>query len=138
MKKLEDIVLQKGDIVEFEDGTDWTVFGIGGYTAEKVYRELDKSIKSIKRPVKFETIYEAPHEILDKEEKEWLEHFLRPFRNKVQYIVKHKADDITNGEFIYVKLADDCVWLPYFEVNTMYKGMKADKQYTLEELALFK
>lgn len=136
MEKLDDIVLRKWDIVEFDNGyiklntnKDMGIIDFIQY--------ISGNVKSIKRPVKFKTIYEAPHEILDKEEKEWLETFLRPFRNKVQYITKYKTED-KNGEFVYVKLAYDCVWLPYFEENTMYKGMEVNKKYTLEELGLFK
>lgn len=52
MKKLEDIVLKEGDIVEFDDGEFWYISGSDGETADKFLQ-----VKSIKRASKFKTIY---------------------------------------------------------------------------------
>ena len=40
------------------------------------------------------------------------------------------------GQWIFVNVKEDYFCLPYFEDGTMYKGMKLDKAYTLEELGL--
>lgn len=78
--------------------------------------------------------------ILDEKEKEYLSYLIRPFRNKVQYITKIRyctAEEIFIG---YKGSPDDVsisnIVLPYFDIGTMYKGMKEGKDYTLEELGL--
>ena len=130
MKKLEDIVLNKGDIVEFDDGDVWAIDGLCYQKASFFIQE----VKSIKRPTQYETIYEKPDEILDKEEKEWLENVVRPFKDKVKYINKFQY----LAEWIVIKLHKGSIEFPRFKKNTMYKGMEVGKNYTLEELGLFK
>ena len=78
------------------------------------------------------------HQILDKEEKEYLSAVIRPFRNKVKHIVKwqHYDSASTDETFIGILLNKETISLPYFESNTMYKGMEINKKYTLEELGL--
>ncbi len=80
---------------------------------------------------------EYKEEILDKEEKEYLEAVLRPFKDRVDRIVKYFNSRV-NRQFIYIFFTDDVgIKLPYFKANTMYKGMEVDKKYTLKELGLF-
>ena len=83
----------------------------------------------------------ASKEILDKEEKEWLEHFLRPFIKARIRVIKSAYFDYV-GEYEYEELTimiEDCeVNLPPFSKDTMYKNMELNKEYTLEELGLFK
>lgn len=73
--------------------------------------------------------------ILDKVEKRYLENLLRPFKDMVKYVEKIRCQK----EYLYICLdkADDCITLPYFKKNTMYKGMELGKKYTLKELGLF-
>ena len=113
------------------------VDGYDGYIADKLNTDYGYGdIKLIKRPIGYETIYEAPQPILDKEEKEYLENVVRPFRKKVEYITKIKANSIE--EFINIRLADnDYACLPVFKKDAMYKGMEAIRNYTLKELGLF-
>ena len=74
-------------------------------------------------------------QILDKEEKEYLEHYLRPFKYKVKGISKTCSG---NKEFISIILiSEPAITLPYFEIGKYYKRMRLDKEYTLEELGLF-
>lgn len=131
MKELKDIVLKKGDIVYYDDDY-FIVDGLDGKTAD----EVEGFVSKIERPVKYETIYEAPKQILDKEEKEWLENFLRPFNSVVEYIRKEFNGDKTR-EHLFIRHNEYFICLPYFEKNTMYKGMELDKEYTLKELGLF-
>lgn len=140
--ELKDIVLKKGDIVYFEDRdmvkvSNWFI----GQSIKNVEQLCDCKITRIQRQ-KYETIYKAPKEILDKEEKEWLENFLRPFKDRVVYIKKGKRN---SSEFILIVIRnyftdeiDYAICLPYFKRGTMYKCMELDKKYTLEELGLFK
>lgn len=136
MKKLEDIVLNKGDIVEFANGNTMFIDGYAGYTPSQLTLYGYGVVKQIKRPIQYKFIYEAPQPILDKEEKEYLENVIRPFKRKVKYIVKLKHC-VKMLEWIHVDFGGDGIRLPYFEVNTMYKDMEVDKHYTLEELGLF-
>ena len=73
--------------------------------------------------------------ILDEAEREYLSAVIRPFRDKVLYIAKRSIMD-RRKEHIYIDLTHDVITLPCFMKGTMYKGMKTDKEYTLEELGL--
>ena len=95
---------------------------------------LGKIIK-IEEP-KYTTVYESKPEILDETEKRYLRSVIRPFRDKVDYIVKQKSGAI-NKEYILIHFPNNLnISFPYFKPNTMYKGMALDKAYTLEELGL--
>lgn len=76
--------------------------------------------------------------ILDKKEKEYLSAVIAPFRNRVEGIVKYVS---YKTEYIRIKFRDiggnrGYTSLPSFEKDTMYKGMKVDKWYSLKELEL--
>ena len=136
MKNLRDIKVKLGDKVYFEVGD--TAAANGWARVYLNYGELEDNegeIIKIERPVKYETIYEAPKQILDKEEKKYLENVIRPFRDRVKRIYKYSADV---KEYIAIEIqADDAIWLPYFDTGTMYKGMEAGKGYSIQELGLF-
>lgn len=74
-------------------------------------------------------------EILDEVEKQYLTNVIKPFKKSVIGIIKLTLHE--SAEYIYI-----CVKgmqgfsLPCFKKDTMYKGMKNCKEYTLEELAL--
>lgn len=73
-------------------------------------------------------------EILDETEKEYLNNVIKPFREKVTSIQK---DGNRLREYIKICIKHDAnIGLPDFETDTMYKGMKIYKQYTLSELGL--
>lgn len=72
--------------------------------------------------------------ILTDKEKEYLSAVIKPFRDEVIGIEKESCR--INKEFIRIHLNLDTADLPYFEKDTMYKGMKTDRNYTLEELGL--
>ena len=75
--------------------------------------------------------------ILTDKEEAYLSAVIKPFREDVEWIEKIKRYDGEN-EFIHitVKRSEDCCELPAFKKGTMYKGMEANKVYTLEELGL--
>lgn len=136
MQKIGNIELCLGDVVDFKIEND-----------EKLYTTVmvdalptDKKIEIIKvvRPVKYETIYEVPKPILTEKEKEYLENVIRPFRNRFRYVEKQNNGDDEFREFIRICLEDDYICFPEFRKGTMYKGMELYKEYTLEELGLFK
>lgn len=85
-------------------------------------------------------IYEEPKPILDTEEKAYLEAVLKPFKDRVVSIHKNSMSDL---EYLCIIFKGDgysranIFTLPSFKSNTMYKGMKKRKDYTLKELGLF-
>ena len=81
--------------------------------------------------------YKEP--VLDEVERKYLYEVIRPFKNYVTGITKVKNECETDKQFIRImvnKYKIEYIILPYFEENTMYKGMKENKKYSLEELGL--
>lgn len=80
------------------------------------------------------TEYIPPKPILDDKEKEYLSYVIRPFRKNIYGIIKRKCDGCD-----YITLFNSRGYnidLPFFQVDTMYKGMELDREYSLEELGL--
>lgn len=113
-------------------------YGWHGLEHELVLADRTKFFKKLPNDftgtIEVENGYIIEKEILDEEEKEYLSNVIKPFRNRIEGIVK----EIFGGkEFITITIKDDCsLCFPYFEKGTMYKGMEEDKEYTLEELGL--
>lgn len=85
--------------------------------------------------LKVENGYIIEKEILDDVEKEYLNAVVKPFRNKVKCI--KKMNFYREKEYIVIMINDESsIAFPFFERNTMYKGMKVDEEYTLKELDL--
>ena len=82
------------------------------------------------------------HQILAKEEKEYLSNVIEPFRNKVIHISKYNTPNDTE----YITIAyrtirggnNSVFTLPEFESGIMYKCLELNKLYTLAELGLEK
>ena len=74
--------------------------------------------------------------ILDDVERKYLSEVIKPFRKKISYIRKSK--DLREGKkYIKIELCDgDTMYFPYLANDEMYKGMKLDRNYTLDELGL--
>ena len=109
-----------------------------GEYVSSVFVPIFESIKS-GEPVSLEAIVHP--QILDDEERRYLSAVIRPFRDRVQYIAKAFADDacvyrINCYIFIHFNDGSDDMDFPVFHESKMYKGMKSDKAYTLEELGL--
>lgn len=107
------------------------------YSFEYLKEKFRGRIIKIERPINYNTIYEGEEEeILDEIEKKWLGNFVKPFRSKIYDIVKYRLYD-NSGEWLQIRMKDGPdIDLPYFKLNKMYKGMKINKDYTLEELGL--
>ena len=77
--------------------------------------------------------------VLDPAEKKYLINIIKPFKDQVIAIAKRSAN---YGEFIDIMIDEgengDCgnIYLPYFKRGKMYKGMKVNREYTLEQLEL--
>lgn len=118
----------------------------------KVTRIVTDSNEEFKEILKIErigtngwhTVYEKESEILDEKEKEYLSNVIKPFKNRVQNILKETVIQANPFEFkvkqtehIVIQIVnDENIYLPTFKKNTMYKNMKTNKQYTLKELGL--
>lgn len=77
--------------------------------------------------------YKPP--ILDDGEKAYLSAVIKPFRKDVRSITKQKNNE--GYEWLRIIVEDNHpLVLPGFKKETMYKGMHAYKEYTLEELGL--
>ena len=135
--ELKDIVLKKGDVIYFKNGDRRIKLDDIDHKVSQASPEFFSinDIVKIER-LKYETIYEAPKEILDKEEKEYLEAVIRPFKDKIYGIQKTPCCLYEFINIIGINNID--INLPEFKKNKMYKGMKVNKRYTLEELGLFK
>ena len=73
--------------------------------------------------------------ILDDVEKAYLSAVIKPFRKNIKYIAKYTFS--TEAEYVKICLnCNDYIVFPNFKRGTMYKGMKTNKEYTLEELGL--
>ena len=84
-------------------------------------------------------IAKEANSVLDPAEKRYLTNIIKPFKDQVIAIAKRSAN---YGEFIDIMIDEgeigDCgnIYLPYFKPNSMYKGMKVNREYTLEQLGL--
>lgn len=81
--------------------------------------------------------YKEP--ILDDVERKYLSAIVKPFKNYVTGIIKIKDDYEKGKQYIRIivkKYTYEYLNFPLFEENTMYKGMKENKLYTLKELGL--
>lgn len=80
--------------------------------------------------------YKEP--VLTEEEKEYLSSVIKPFRKKVKHIVKINLLSSPEEQFIRIVIGNlDFINFPNFNKNTgMYKGMEADKLYSLEKLGI--
>lgn len=97
--------------------------------SRKVYYYTDVILEWMAEP------YKEP--ILDDVEKEYLSAVIKPFRNKIMYIAIYNTYSMKK-QYVHIGLKgnDVSVNLPYFKANTLYKGMEANKHYSLEELGL--
>lgn len=77
--------------------------------------------------------------ILTEKEKEYLSAVIKPFKDKVSYIVKRqgfKEDKKLSVEFIIIYVDDEKIVLPSYDKGTLYKDMKLTEKYTVEDLGL--
>ena len=138
-----------GTKITFENGEVLVKDDDGNYSNKKRWRddsdlkELKDRINTLGKIIKIEeptyqTVYEVKQEILDEAEKRYLRGVIRPFRDKVKSIEKvTRSYDDEHESFINIDIDnDENIMLPYFYTDTMYKGMKLDEKYTLEELGL--
>ncbi len=120
-------------VVAFPSCCDWL-----GLEEELVLVNKEKFFKKLPNnftgTIEVKNGYIVEKEILDEEEKEYLSNVIKPFRDKVEYIIKF---DLLPEEYISICLPEhETINLPCFKRGTMYKGMEIEEEYTLEELGL--
>lgn len=75
-------------------------------------------------------------EILTKKEKQYLRKFIKPFKNKIEWIEKVRIYE-PDKEYIQILLnTDEEINLPCFQNEEKYKNMKLNKRYEIKELGL--
>lgn len=100
---------------------------------KKFFKKLPNEFTGI---LEIENGYIVEKEILDEVEKEYLSNVIKPFRNRIKYIMK-ASNCLISKEYLIISLATlEDICLPYFKEGIMYKEMVQDKRYTLEELGL--
>ena len=84
---------------------------------------------------------EYNEDILDEKEKPYLESILKPYKDRVDFVVKEGIGDYYERIVICVSVKSksfkNYIAFPYFNKGTMYKGMEIDKKYTVKELRLY-
>ena len=87
-----------------------------------------KSLEWLNQEYKCTNLYDV--------EREYLSADIKPFRKKISCIRKSK-DPRKRKNYIKIEFCDgDRMFFPNLANDTMYKGMKLDRNYTLEELGL--
>lgn len=148
--------LKNGMVVEVKNGTRYLVCGDKfirdyGYLNIEDYSNELKHVLYCDNDFDIMTVYEEVYNLdeikntnraiwrrqslLDSVEKEYLEFVLRPFKDKIEYIVMTK--DLNGNTYLYIALENDSMQFPSFEKGTMYKGLGVDKRYTVKELGLW-
>lgn len=73
-------------------------------------------------------------DILTDAEKEYLSAVIKPFKNRITYIIKKRYGK--DKEYLHIGMIPENFYLPTFKKGTMYAGMKAGKAYILQEIGL--
>lgn len=109
----------------------------GRYTNEYSYQRTGLPYKHIFKAVTWEGgPIKFRGQILDDAERQYLTVVLRPL-TKVRCIIKARSPIYQEREYLGVNFeTGEIMVFPFFEEETMYKGMKADKAYKPEELGI--
>lgn len=112
------------------------VLGSGNGDSQRYFRTVKDFVDFLNLP--------AQEEKLDNIEKRYIKDFIRPFRDDIRYIKKisspcytqqyREKEQITLN--YYKNGITGEISLPPFPKNSMYKGMKLNKEYTLEALGI--
>ena len=99
-----------------------------------MFGHLFKNVKAGAEPICFR------EPILDDTEREYLKAVFKPFASRIKWVKKQCCNERwVNMEYIKALMADpadDYTCLPVFKAGTMYKGMKPDEKYSLDDLGI--
>ena len=135
MKNKEKYNLAHLHIVEL---TETNILGINitcveiEYNGKIVKKHACKNESSVKKILEWLEEEYKP-QILTEKESAYLSAIIKPFREEVETIEKASFEE---DEQLQISDGDTVMAFPCFEKGTMYKGMEAYKEYTLEELGL--
>ena len=105
---------------------------IDDYLPITEFNHLFKDVKAGTKPICFRK------PILDDIERAYLKAVFKPFASRIELIKKQRCNEMWEGmEYIEVLMKDpagDNTGFPVFKAGTMYKGMRPNEAYTLEEL----
>lgn len=75
--------------------------------------------------------------LLTQKEKKYLENVIKPFKDRVSGI---EVNSFWYDKcWLAIHIFNDCkIEFPLFKKGTIYRGIELDRNYTLEELGLFK
>lgn len=108
------------------------VLGSGNGDSQRYFKTVKDFVDFLNLP--------AEEEKLDNVEKRYIKNFIRPFRDDIRYIKKISTPCYTSQfkdkEQIEFRCKAGEILLPPFPEKSMYKGMKLNKEYTLEELGI--
>ena len=76
--------------------------------------------------------------LLDKAERKYLRNFLAPFRNEVEAIVLEYRIELMDYVSLDIRTHDNWIYLPPFKKGKMYAKLEINREYTMEELRLWK
>lgn len=112
----------------------WTVNRIDEYDSFAGFKYMFSSVKwEDDEPTLIEDIYNP--RILNDTEREYLKGLLRPFHDRIAWVVK--VNDWCDMGFIGVGINDgDTYRFPYFKKGEKYVGMKSGHPYSLRELGI--
>ena len=109
-------------------------YGIDDYSFIPYFDHLFKDVKAGADPICFRK------SILNDIEREYLKAVFKPFASRIEWVKKQRCNEMWEGmEYIQAfikKPAGDNAQLPVFKAGTMYKGMRINTAYTLEELGI--
>ena len=131
MKLEKEVYIGNVYYTEYRDGKYDLKYNciVSNSLSEKEKKIFDK----LQEKLKVRLTLEVEEPILDEEERKYLSDVIRPFRDRVDCIRKMNNSE---GDYITIYLKTDYFCLPYFQKETMYKGLELDKEYTLEDLGL--
>lgn len=143
---MDNIYIEIGDLVKIKNFdnyfkvirryADASIRTVKTNASDGVYHDIycKEDIVEVKRPCKYKTIYKREEPILDDKEKEYLSAVIKPFRDRINFIRKYEYFEEDHIIIWYDNISE--IKLPTFKKGTRYKGMKLNKEYTLEELGL--
>lgn len=112
-----------------------------GALISKIKENLENLEKIKKELLEKDKLEQAmPKPILDDVEKRYLKNVIRPFQNKVDFVILVKNTmflEQKKNVRIKVHLIDhDFITLPFFKEGEMYKAMEPNVKYTLKDLGI--
>ena len=130
IKELKKFKKGKPTLLELVKDCEYSKEEWEDYKKEKFedIKEVDKYFEELEKK-------EQKPKLTDKE-REYLSAVIKPFRDKINFIIKRSFPFVYVEEYICIDLTKERVCLPLFEEGKYYQGLELDREYDLEELGL--